>query len=406
MVPADRHFFSDLIRYYFEETGGRPTPIELEPPVPEVLQLLQRRLKPSLYGRVLGDSDPNNDVFHEVLDEDWVKREGLTRRIYLQPQVAQSLRVAASDVLGCSVDVAWLAAIMGAMFRLFPSEPCFHLVLKCGCRDGPNERQMVGFLSENRIFSVDVGDVKNSTLLDVAHHIAGTRRQRAWHAPQPFESGMCIYVNIVSAMTGSLPKGFEHVPKPSTGPRGWNGIAYAHLNLRIDQLQANDWDIRIFHWDGAWGWDWSTHFCHALGGTIYDMVAAPTEPLWLPPHKRELPQSGYESYQTGNGDHSASWKRSSDTADVAASSAEEPPAKAPRIDSHTEAFASNVEEPDVTASSAEEPPAKAPRVDSHTEDFASGVEEPQDPPAKDLGDYAAADEDVDMACDTLPSNDA
>merc|ERR1719181_1519716 len=88
-------------------------------------------------------------------------------------------------------------------------------------------------------------------------------------------------------MIGSLPAGFEHIPKPSPNSTRWQGPAYAHLNLRIDQLHQDDWDVRIFHWDSAWGWDWSTHFAHAIGGCIYDMVAAPTLPLSVPPHRRD-----------------------------------------------------------------------------------------------------------------------
>ena len=38
-----------------------------------------------------------------------------------------------------------------------------------------------------------------------------------------------------------------------------------HLNLRIDQLAGDQWDFRMFHWDASLGWDWSTHYAHALG---------------------------------------------------------------------------------------------------------------------------------------------
>jgi len=381
---------ADLIRYY-KEACNKSLPVE-DPPVPEVLQLLQARLRPSLRGRLNGQSDPNSDVFHEVLDEDFVKRGGYSRRIFLEPQVSQSLRVSSSDVLGCSVDVAWLTAVMGTCFRLFPDQPCFHLVLKCGCRDGPSERQMVGFLSENRIFSVDVGEVRTSTLVDIANLMAGTRRQRAWRAPLPLESGMTIYVNIVSAMAGSLPKGFEHVPKPAPNPNRWAGPAYAHLNLRIDQLATDDWDVRVFHYDDALGWEWNTHFAHALGGTIYDMVAAPTESLALPPHRREgggwpiwpstwtdasndnsnVPDETMQGADDKEG-LAAGVKRREPTGEngeAAATDTEEPPAKAPRLDDHSTVDVACTEDPYHHAIEStldvEEPVAKAPRQDEAT----------------------------------------
>jgi hypothetical protein len=277
--------YADLIRYYNEETGKAERPA-VEPAAPQPFKLLQRRLKSSLVGRVRGQNDPNNDVFHEVICEDWGKRIGYSKRVYIKPAVSQALRLASSDVLGCSVDIAWLTACMGAVFRMFPEEPCFHLCLKVGCRDGPNEQQMVGFLSEVRTFPVDVGDTETSTLLHLAQLFSGTRRHRAWRAPEPYEQGICVYINIVSAMIDSLPSGFQHMPRAAGVQKKWQGPAYAHLNLRIDQLALNDWDFRMFHHDTAWGWDWAGQYVHALGGAIWDMCMEPTAPLSLPPHRR------------------------------------------------------------------------------------------------------------------------
>jgi len=337
--------FADLLAYYAEEAGlaiggrgDRPPATNVD--MPEPFALLQRRLRPSLRGRLPGASDPNNDVFHEVACEDWGKRNGYSRRVFLEPSVTRAFQVAASDVLGCGTDVAWLTAVMGAVFRLFPTVPCLHLVLKVGCRDGPGERQMIGFLSEQRVFAVDIGDPQAATLLDIANTVASARRARAWRAPVPFESGLCVYVNIVSAMVDGLPFGFRHVTKPSASPWRWMGPAYCHLNLRIDQLSAQDWDIRIFHWDCAWGWEWSTYFALSLGGVIGDMVVAPTAPLLVIP-RPGLGLPAENEYEVEEEDEqgamprpaSTSLKRSAfavtgRTADTQC--AKEPPAKASR----------------------------------------------------------------------------
>jgi len=159
--------------------------------------------------------------------------------------------------------VAWLTATLGALFRLFPHLPCIRLILKTGCRDGPNEREMVGFLSEQRSFVVDIGDPGTATLLDIANKIASARRARAWRAPLPFEAGLCIYVNIVSAMTDGLPSNFRHVTRPAGTPNSWVETAYSQANFRIDQLSASDWDFRVLHWDANWGWQWSEYFACA-----------------------------------------------------------------------------------------------------------------------------------------------
>merc|ERR1719327_356436 len=35
----------------------------------------------------------------------------------------------------------------------------------------------------------------------------------------------------------------------------------------------------MFHWDAAWGWEWSTYFAGALGAVIGDMALRPTASL-------------------------------------------------------------------------------------------------------------------------------
>jgi len=184
------------------------------------------------------------------------------------------------DVIGCGIDVAWLTATMGAMFRLFPEQPVIHLMLKTGCRDGPEEVGMIGFLSEQRIFAVDAGNPDTCTLLDIAENISGVRRSRSWRAPGPFESGLCVYVNIVSSMAKQ--EGWEQMVKPAPVPTGYKGIAYFHLNLRIDQLAADEWDFRIFHYDAAFGPNWVNCFVHGLTRCIGEMASNPTAPLRTP----------------------------------------------------------------------------------------------------------------------------
>ena len=100
--------------------------------------------------------------------------------------------------LGCGVDLAWITAIMCTMrpgyeedfikqrFRLFPEQPRMLLVLKASCRDGPLEGTMIGFLSENRVIALDVGDAQSATILEVHQQIHSARLARDWRAPQPF----------------------------------------------------------------------------------------------------------------------------------------------------------------------------------------------------------------------------
>eukprot|EP00929_Paragymnodinium_shiwhaense_P028931 TRINITY_DN16694_c0_g1_i1.p1 TRINITY_DN16694_c0_g1~~TRINITY_DN16694_c0_g1_i1.p1 ORF type:complete len:1586 (-),score=297.51 TRINITY_DN16694_c0_g1_i1:44-4801(-) len=291
--------YQDLCKFLAEEVAagrghnGADAMVSFTPIVqpsgveaPEHLSVLQRRLKRSLYGRIRGENDPNNDVFHEIICEDWGKRKGYSRRLVIQPEITQFLRHAATKVLGCGIDVAWLTAVMGAVFRMFPTLPRHKLILKVPCRDGPEEAQMVGFLSEARIMTVDVGDLETATLADIAETISTTRRARSWRAPEPYEHGLCVYVNIVSSMGDGLPAGWQHVVKSASFSTRNYGDAYCHLNIRIDQVSANDWDVRIFHWDAALGWGWSGTFSKTLCEVMTDMVLSPAGPLLQEPGAR------------------------------------------------------------------------------------------------------------------------
>merc|ERR1712232_821221 len=79
--------FGDLLRFYAEETGFVTTQ-ELKSAEP--FHLLQHRLRKSLRGRLPGDSDANDDVYHEIACEDWGKRPGMQVRIQFEPQVMRT----------------------------------------------------------------------------------------------------------------------------------------------------------------------------------------------------------------------------------------------------------------------------------------------------------------------------
>lgn len=204
----------------------------------------------------------------------------MQRRLRFAEPVMRALRTAASDVLACGLDTAWLVAISGALFRLFPGNPRLHLMLMCPCRDGVDEARLVGFIGERRIIPVDVGDTTMATLLEVAEVVSGARRKRSWHTPVPFEAGLCVYINIVSAMRDGLPHGFRQVmPQPKYYPGKWQCNARHPVNIRLDQITELDWDLKLSQYDARWGWSWSTHFAQALGGVIGDMASDPYAPL-------------------------------------------------------------------------------------------------------------------------------
>lgn len=321
--------FADLLRFYEEELHGTVTPPE---PAPEPLALLQRRLWRSFDRDAAEQPEPNEDLYHESICDDWGKRRGMSRRIYFHENVTRTLRLAASNVFGCSTDLAWLTAIMCALFRLFPEKQRMMLILKASCRDGPGEGQMVAFLSEARVFALDTGDPTSATILEVHQQIQRVRLSRDWRAPEPFEFGLCVYVNIVSAMVNSLPSGYRHVVRETSPPSYWDSVAYSHLNLRIDQLRMDEWDFRIFHHDSAWGWDWPTSFAYQLGEVIRRMATDPLSPLMEVEELRTIPgATGTGPGQRTACEDSPAAPRQKRSKEAAASGENGPPAKSLRL---------------------------------------------------------------------------
>merc|ERR1719217_1877214 len=77
-------------------------------------------------------------------------------------------------------------------------------------------------------------------------------------------------------MLDKLPFGCKQISREAPAPiERWFTDAYCHLNIRLDQRADIDWDFRIFHWDAAWGWEWSSYFAQELGNVIGDMVENP-----------------------------------------------------------------------------------------------------------------------------------
>ena len=217
--------FADLLRFYHEEreTQGGPSSAAKEElgPTPEPLALLQRRLWRSLCkpGNL---PEPNDDLYHESICDDWGRRAGQSRRIYFHPNVTRTLRLAARHCFGCSVDLAWLTAIMCTMFRLFPQQPRMLLILKASCRDGPGQGQMVGFLSEARLIAVDAGDLATANIWEVHKLIDSARLARDWRAPEPFEFGLCVPGQSIWHWTVLE---LSHSSPPETAAPVWEGAA-------------------------------------------------------------------------------------------------------------------------------------------------------------------------------------
>ncbi|CAK9060139.1 unnamed protein product [Durusdinium trenchii] len=275
VLGSDDRLWGKTQQFFLQEMQLGP---QIHPAPAEPMALLQDRLKNSLEGRLPGRRpNPNEDVHHEILCEDWGRRPGFQKKVRLDESIFLALR-SVKDVLGCSPDVAWLTAVVGSLLRLFPSEQRIQLILKCACRDGPNQHNMVGFLSEQRVIPVDVGESRRANLLDVACCIEHARRSRAWRAPQPYEASICVYINIVGSINDGLPLGCSQVCRCASGSSGQTD-AWAHLNLRIDQLDLLKWDFRILHWDKAWGWGWGDYFISILGAVIADMVECPLDPI-------------------------------------------------------------------------------------------------------------------------------
>eukprot|EP00929_Paragymnodinium_shiwhaense_P088060 TRINITY_DN4826_c0_g2_i4.p1 TRINITY_DN4826_c0_g2~~TRINITY_DN4826_c0_g2_i4.p1 ORF type:complete len:1533 (-),score=336.30 TRINITY_DN4826_c0_g2_i4:810-5408(-) len=268
--PTGLPLSADLLRLYAEEIGQAGPP----PVAPDALKTLEGRLLQSL--KPLPEAaHPNDDIFHDGLCG-WAYRRGYTRFLRFDQPLMKLMRHASREVLGCSIDVAWLTAIAAAFLRMFPEKRRLDFFLVVTCRDHPTEEQMVGYLSSRKLMPLEVGDSSKLALLGLADMISAARRQRTWRRPRPFEKGNAIEVNIVSQAADGLPMGFQEVRCKRNAPREWERGTTALMNLRLDQVARDDWDFRLQSHDASWGGDWSSYYAQALGSVLVDMALRPT----------------------------------------------------------------------------------------------------------------------------------
>jgi len=273
--PTGLPLFADLLRLYAEETGENEGDEATQ--LPDALEVLQGRLQRSLQPMPEAEH-PNDDIFHDDLAT-LGYHKGFTRFIQFEQKVMYLLRFAAKEMLGCSVDVAWLTAISTAFLRLFPDLKRLDLYLIVTCRDKPTEELMIGYFSSRKVLPVDVGDPRQVAILGLADIISTARRMRAWHRPRPFEKFGAIEVNVVSQAADGLPFGFQEVRCPRNAPRDWGRGGTSRMVVRLDQTARDAWDFRLQSHDAKWGENWSTYFVQALGSSIVDMALHPTGPV-------------------------------------------------------------------------------------------------------------------------------
>lgn len=282
--PAGMPLFADLCRLYAQEAGeadgGEPEPAE-------ALPVLERRVQQSL--KPLPEAEhPNDDIFHDGLIS-WGGRAGYQRFLQFDMPLMKALRHACRDVLGCSVDVAWLTALSAAFLRLFPALRRLDLYLVVTCRDRPAEEMMIGYFSSRKILPLEVGDPKQLPLMALCDMISTGRRQRSWRRPRPYEkAATCIEVNIVSQASDGLPFGFSEVRHPRHAPRGWDRSGNSCMTVRLDQAGRDSWDFRLQSHDAKWGGHWSSYYAQALGCAIVDMATRALAPV-VPTPRPEAP---------------------------------------------------------------------------------------------------------------------
>eukprot|EP00927_Polykrikos_kofoidii_P058632 TRINITY_DN5326_c0_g1_i1.p1 TRINITY_DN5326_c0_g1~~TRINITY_DN5326_c0_g1_i1.p1 ORF type:complete len:1501 (+),score=265.11 TRINITY_DN5326_c0_g1_i1:51-4553(+) len=276
--PTGLPLFADLLRLYGEESGETDT--QPPTPAPDAFATLQRRLSQSL--KPLPEAEhSNDDIFHDAL-VGWGYRRGYQRFLRFDHHLMELLRFASRQTLGCSVDVCWLAAISAAFFRMFPDLGRLDLFLVVTCRDKPTEELMVGYFSSRKLLPIEIGDTRTATILGLTNMISSIRRRRSWRRPRPFEKCSAIEVNIVSQVADGLPIGFREVRSARSAPRSWDRGTSSLMNLRLDQVDRDDWDFRLQSYDASWGPHWSTYFAQALGSVLVDMALRPTGPV-VPP---------------------------------------------------------------------------------------------------------------------------
>ncbi|CAE8706272.1 unnamed protein product [Polarella glacialis] len=284
--PTGLPIFADLLRLYAleaeEANDGAAGSASADPSgggeSEAALRTLEQRLLKSLQPLPEAASDPNDDIFHDgLLGIGW--RAGFQRFIRCEASLMRLLRYAATEQLGCSVDVAWLTAISAAFLRNFPDLRRLDLYLIVTCRDKPAEESMVGYFSSRKILAIELGDPRTVPILGLSDLISTARRQRSWQRPRPFEKFGAIEVNVVSQVADGLPHGFREVRYAKNAPSAWDKGGTSNMTIRLDQTDRDGWDFRMQSHDASFGQNWSTFFAQALGSVLVDMAVRPTGPV-------------------------------------------------------------------------------------------------------------------------------
>eukprot|EP00747_Dinoflagellata_sp_TGD_P021287 gnl/TRDRNA2_/TRDRNA2_128405_c0_seq1.p1 gnl/TRDRNA2_/TRDRNA2_128405_c0~~gnl/TRDRNA2_/TRDRNA2_128405_c0_seq1.p1 ORF type:complete len:517 (-),score=69.61 gnl/TRDRNA2_/TRDRNA2_128405_c0_seq1:193-1590(-) len=225
-----------------------------------ILQVQQDRLWSYLSGRRCPQGsvdayfmDINNDSFYHDI--------GHTVGAYFTERVCNTMRAVGLRI-GCSEEIAWLACITCALFRLMPDEKIIKIMMVHNGRLGDAENA-IGCVSQYVMFSIlCTNERKNTPLADVACRVKYAVTNGKFTRPGPCEQAHAK-VNI-GGMIGADGH-FSQVFRTHRAKKPGTSRAPHVLQLRMDN-EGTTWSVKDFKCHKLWEPKvfWETTICAGL----------------------------------------------------------------------------------------------------------------------------------------------
>jgi hypothetical protein len=236
-----------LVRALVEALEGR-----LEPCL-RTLDVQQARLRHYLQGEPLGPGQIDSyfqDINAQMFSYGW----GQSMAVQFEPRVCDLMRTCGQRI-AASEEIAWLACMVIALFRLMPDEKLIKILMVHNGRVADAEGGLIACTSQYVLLSVPAARPHSNTpLADIACRVKYLVSNNKFTRPEPCEQTHAkINIGGMVGQDGNFKQHFKYYQgrKP-----GWSRAGHV-LQLRMDN-EGGTWCVKDFkmneHWDAKDFW--------------------------------------------------------------------------------------------------------------------------------------------------------
>jgi len=277
---------SDLISLYIDECSGgsvqsrRSGLAPLLPPIPDALELLERRLRSALLHPSDGDGGAEGGLYIGGWESETASSWGYRRMIRVRQSAGLALRHAC-EVLQLPQDVALMVALACCIARC-DGERIVRLTLTVPMRDGPGEAAVTGLFADWR--DLDIHTHPLQSLLSVMHQVAEDVRRRRWRRCDVAQVSQRILFNLVGSQLASSDRGFSPVEEVgSMRPPLPHRQVYTSLTRPLEvqgwQTGAAEWTLVLRLRGNRYPPSWARKFAGSLERVIQEVSQNPLAPV-------------------------------------------------------------------------------------------------------------------------------